>query len=103
MNEEELREILGDIHLVFDYYYKYSFYYKAEPAKYFREETDEGTIYWRYKIETREGGNASDIYRYEVDSHSPVPLFPLERWKYVVVRRRQLWDDPWETVYEKKE
>jgi len=98
LTEEELKEILGDIHVSFHRYYKYSFYYRGEPEKYYHDE--ENNIYYIYRIQTEYGRNHDDIYRYEVNVFHPEPLFPLSMWTAVKIERRNTREETWETVYE---
>jgi len=99
MTEEEIHDILGDIHVTFESYYKYDFWFKGEPQRYYHTDT-EPPEYYSYRVHTRYGGNKDDIYRYNVSVYDSPPLFPFSNWTYVKVERRKEFGDPWEVLYE---
>lgn len=90
-SEEQLKEMLGSLCLIFSSYYKYSFTFKGTTERRF-DTTEEEFTKWKirskalhFRVTTKYGGNADDIYGYSVSMDNAKPLFPLEEWSYVLV------------------
>ena len=107
-SEEQLKEILGSLCLIFSSYYKYSFTFKASTMKYF-DTTEEEFKKWGtrskslyFRATTYCGGASDDIYRYKVSMDDAKPLFPLEEWSYVLVEANgKETNDEWVKVFAK--
>lgn len=90
----EVEELLGNATLVFSSYYKYTFTFVG----YYNPKEVAGVSYGdEYKIKASWGGNSDDIYRFKIDSQSPVKLCPmkLQGWSNVTVWKRSK-DTGWE-------
>ena len=75
LTKEEVLEKFKDVELKFSRYYKYTF-------------TFEGT-YGDYTISMGVGGNAVDIYRYEVTANE-VETIADEYYSYLVIRHKDV-------------
>ena len=82
MTREEVLELYGEIPLPFSYYYKYLYYYKGIAP-------DGAVIYAGI------GGDASDIYRYEVTRDKYLTLNEESGWVSAKVIKDQqvIWQE----------
>jgi hypothetical protein len=74
VTREEFETNYKDVTVKFSGYYKYSFS--------FVKELSDGI-----KITAYYGGDAGDIYRFDVTADEEVPLFPLDNWSSVYVTK----------------
>lgn len=76
MTDDEVKFHFKEVHLTFEYYYKYMFTFIGHV-----------TLSNRYKIIAQYGGNHDDIYKFEVDIHEPLSFGKtgLESFSYVEI------------------
>ena len=75
MTLEEVETKFKDVHLEFEYYYKFKFYYSA--------------MIPGYLIEAVIGGSADDIYSFEVVAGEKYPVCPVEENWYALTVKTQ--------------